>query len=272
MKIDKLLYMAILAAAEAGKQICRVYESNQHNIVYKKDESPLTKADIESNEIINKYLQKSGLPVLSEEESNIPFSHRRDWDYFWLVDPLDGTREFLKKNDEFSVNIALVRNNQPVAGLIYSPVNQVLYFSVPGQGVFKLKSALSVVHGAKILRSIQHKSDRLPYKTERDRMVVVTSRSFQSADTEKYIMTLKNKYRNIELISTGSALKFGLIAEGTADIYPRLSPTMEWDIAAGHAILMELGFSVTDALTGNSLIYNKPELINPWFIARNSRI
>jgi 3'(2'), 5'-bisphosphate nucleotidase len=272
MEINKLLFMAIHAAVEAGKQICSVYKSNLYHTVYKEDESPLTKADIDSHEIINKYLQDSGLPVLSEEESNIPFSRRRGWDYFWLIDPLDGTREFLKKNDEFSVNIALVRKNSPVAGLIYSPVDQVLYFSVPGQGVFKLKSVQSGVTDANNLKTLQNKSDRLPYKTERDKLIVVTSRSFRSADTEKYIMALKKKHQDMELISSGSALKFGLIAEGSADIYPRFSPTMEWDVAAGHAILMEMGFSVADALTGDTLIYNKPELINPWFIAKNSRI
>ena len=272
MKINMLLLMAIRAAVKAGIQIMKVYESNQYNIVYKEDESPLTVADIKSHETINHYLLSGSLPLLSEEASNIPFSQRKSWEYFWLVDPLDGTREFLKKNDEFTVNIALIQRNIPLAGIIYSPVNQNLYFSVPGQGVFKTKSAPSYVFNTDSLQTLQEKSDRLPYETTGDKITVITSRSFHSADTEKYILILKKRYQNIELISAGSALKFGLIAEGKADIYPRFAPTMEWDVAAGHAILKESGFSVTDAVTGDSLVYNKPDLNNPWFIAKNSRI
>lgn len=272
MNTDRLLLMAIHAAVKAGIQIIRVYESNQYQIVYKEDESPLTAADIKSHKTIHQHLSSGSLPLLSEEESNIPFSQRKNWEYFWLVDPLDGTREFLKKNGEFTVNIALIHRNVPLAGIIYAPVNQVLYFSVPGRGVFKMKSAQSYVLRADSLQSLQNESDRLPYTISGDEMTVISSRSFHSDDTEKYISALKKKYRKITLISAGSALKFGLIAEGKADIYPRFAPTMEWDVAAGHALLKESGFSVIDAATGESLVYNKPDLKNPWFIAKNSKV
>ncbi len=272
MNIEKLLLKAIQAAVKAGIHICSVYGSNQYYVVYKEDESPLTIADIKSQEIINHCLLSGSLPILSEEASVIPFSQRKHWDYFWLVDPLDGTREFLKKNDEFTVNIALIHRQIPFAGIIYAPVNQTLYFSVPGQGVFKLQPAQSYVCSAGNLRVLQDQSDRLPYELKRDKITVITSRSFHSSNTEKYILTLKSRFLKTELIYSGSALKFGLIAEGKADVYPRFAPTMEWDVAAGHAILKELGFSVIDARTGDSLVYNKPELENPWFIAKNSRV
>jgi 3'(2'), 5'-bisphosphate nucleotidase len=272
MKINMLLLMAIRAAVKAGIQILKVYESKQYNILYKEDESPLTAADIKSHETINHYLLSGEIPILSEEASKIPYSQRKSWEYFWLVDPLDGTREFLNRNDEFTVNIALIKRTSPLAGIIYSPVSQILYFSVPGRGVFKTKSASSYVFTIDSLQTLQERSDRLPYEITGDKITVITSRSFNSADTEKYILNLKNRYQNVELISAGSALKFGLIAEGKADIYPRFAPTMEWDVAAGHAILKESGFSVADAKTGDSLVYNKPDLENPWFIAKNSRI
>jgi 3'(2'), 5'-bisphosphate nucleotidase len=272
MKTDRLILLAIQAAVKAGLKIIEVYESNHYNTVYKEDKSPLTAADIKSHKTIQQHLLVSGLPLLSEEESDIPFSQRKHWEYFWLVDPLDGTREFLKKNDEFTVNIALINKNSPLAGIIYSPVNEILYYSVPGQGVFKTGSAPAYVHRADSLLSLQNKSDKLPYAVPGDTITVITSRSFHSDDTEKYILTLKKRYRKIVLISAGSAMKFGLIAEGKADIYPRLAPTMEWDVAAGHALLKESGFPVVDAVTGDSLVYNKPDMINPWFIAKNSRV
>lgn len=264
--------MAIRASVEAGMHIIRIYKSNHYNTVYKEDESPVTMADIKSHETIRHRLLTSSLPILSEEESNIPFSQRKSWEYFWLVDPLDGTREFLKKNDEFTVNIALIKRNAPSAGIIYSPAKQILYFSAPEEGVFRLKSAESYVFEADSLQFLQDCSDKLPYDVTRDEITVISSRSFHSADTEKYILALKERFQNITLISTGSALKFGLIAEGKADIYPRLAPTMEWDVAAGHAILKELGYSVIDVKTGDPLVYNKPDLMNPWFIAKNSRV
>lgn len=264
--------MAIQAAVKAGIQIIKVYESRHYQTVYKEDESPLTMADIKSHEVIYHHLLSSGLPLLSEEKSNIPFSVRKHWAYFWLVDPLDGTREFLKRNDEFTVNIALIYKNMPLAGIVYLPVSQILYFSVPGQGVFKTASAQSIVPGVNTMQMLQDNSDMLPYDTGGDDITVITSRSFHSDETAKYISGLKEKYHKIKLISAGSALKFGLIAEGKADVYPRFAPTMEWDVAAGHAMLMESGFSVIDAGTGNPLVYNKPDLQNPWFIAKNNRI
>ncbi len=272
MQIERLLLTAIRTAVKAGTQIVRVYESNQYSTVYKEDDSPLTLADIESHQIICHQLLSTRLPLLSEEKSNIPYSRRKHWEYFWLVDPLDGTREFLKRNDEFTVNIALIHKNIPLAGIIYLPVNQILYFSVPDQGVFKTKSAQSIMPRINTIQSLKDESDRLPFDAAPDGITVITSRSYHSNDTEKYISVLKKKYRKIAFVEAGSALKFGLIAEGKADIYPRFAPTMEWDVAAGHAILKESGFSVVDAATGHSLKYNKPDLRNPWFIAKNNKI
>lgn len=272
MKIESLLVTAMNAAAGAGEVINEIYTSNQPQTTYKSDDSPLTVADIKSQEIISEYLQDSGLPMLSEEDTKVPFSTRKYWEYYWLVDPLDGTKEFVKRNGEFSVNIALMQNNSPLAGIIYIPVKRIVYWSVPGDGVYKLQIKELNNFRIKNLTQLKKQASRLPFEKKRKNIIVVTSRSFKSAETEQYILMLKEKHPDTRLIATGSAVKFGLIAEGTADVYPRFAPTMEWDVAAGHALLNELGYSVTSVLTGQSLFYNKPDLSNPWFIAKNNRL
>lgn len=249
----KLLEHAAAAAREAGNAILDVYNTD-FDVERKEDNSPLTKADKRSHEIIVARLSDvDGIvfPVLSEEGRDIPYEVRKDWDYFWLVDPLDGTKEFVKRNGEFTVNIALVRRDRPVLGVIYLPVKGMLYYGSVSNGVFREDGG---------------KRERLPLKQRPERFTVAGSRSHGSGKLESFIAALKVRYSEIDVISAGSALKFCLVAEGRADVYPRFGPTMEWDTAAGHIIVEESGGAVSKSLT-----YNKPSLLNGDFLVAGPR-
>jgi len=231
----------------------------QDFVDYKADNSPLTKADIKSNEIIVndlKYLYPS-IPALSEENKEIPYKIRKNWEYFWLIDPLDGTKEFVKKNGEFTVNIALIYKDTPVLGVIYAPTLEVLYYAQKDQGAFKQEK--------------NKKPQRLPiYKHHNnDILKVIVSKSHYNQKTKEFVGNLKKQYnKTIEFIRIGSSLKFCLIAEGKADIYPRLAPTMEWDIAAGQAVVEETSGEVVKHDSTETLKYNKENIKNPWFVAK----
>jgi 3'(2'), 5'-bisphosphate nucleotidase len=251
----KLDYKLVISAAKkASKSILEIYQHPQQKIWLKEDNSPLTLADKTSHEIIMESLSKTGIPVLSEEGKNIPFEKRKHWTYFWLVDPLDGTKEFLNRNDEFTVNIALIHKNNPVWGLIMVPVSGKCYYGGPGEGAFLQENEhlLELKPNAKLWDK-NSKSKR-----------VVVSRSHLDRDTLAFISDLKDPV----LISMGSSLKFMMLAEGKADVYPRFAPTMEWDTAAAHAILNGLGWEIYSLDTGLPLTYNKKELVNPGFVAK----
>jgi 3'(2'), 5'-bisphosphate nucleotidase len=262
-----LLRIAIDAAIAGGKKIMEVYDSLNISITLKKDFSPLTEADIKSNEIIKGYLKETGLPFLSEEEKRTPYSERRDWDLFWIVDPLDGTKEFIKRNGEFTVNIALIKGNSPVMGIIYAPYLKDLYFSCPGSGSYKISQASSDSLSNKTLKDLIAIASPLPVSASRDRIAAIGSRSHMSMKTWTYFRKLRKKYKNPEILKIGSALKLCLVAEGKADLYPRFSPSMEWDIAAGHAIIEGAGFLIREYSNNKPLRYNKENLNNPFFIA-----
>jgi 3'(2'), 5'-bisphosphate nucleotidase len=251
--LNKVKEIAILA----GKQIMTVYR-NDFQIEYKKDDSPLTIADRLSNELIQNELKKGWphIPVLSEEGAVIPFRKRVSWEQFWLIDPLDGTKEFIKKNDEFTVNIALIRNGKPVLGVIYAPALDLLFFGKENDGAYKQSAASKYTSDP-----IRLYADRLgPQKK------VVVSRSHMSEDTKAYVKELEKKEGELQFISIGSSLKFCLVAEGSAHYYPRLGPTMEWDTGAGQCIADEAGCRVFQYQTSAPLVYNKEVLTNPWFI------
>jgi len=189
-----------------------------------------------------------------------------------MVDPLDGTKEFIKRNGEFTVNIALIENNKPTMGVIYTPVVDELFFSVPGKGAFKMdQAAVKLFDKGITLDEILNLSNTLPLKKDRKKFVAVGSKSHMTTETEEYLSKYRSKYNEIEILSKGSSLKLCLIAEGKADIYPRFAPTMEWDIAAGHAIIVGSGGLVIHAETKEELSYNKENLLNPWFIASTSK-
>ncbi len=258
--LDLLKYI-IEISIKAGQEIRRIYNSGDFNTRLKSDLSPVTNADIASNELINKYLNSTGIPILSEENNTIPYKERKGWEKLWLVDPLDGTKEFLKKNDEFTVNIALIENTSPVLGVIYSPVSHELYYGCNENGSFR-----SRVSSANNLDSTIKGSEKLPVMFGSAKQTVVLSRSHINRKTEDYIKTRSGSIHTIDTITRGSSIKICMVAEGSADYYPRFGPTMEWDTAAGHAIAKYAGRSVKAINNGKELLYNKEDLTNPDFI------
>lgn len=248
-------------AKKAGDEIMRIYQQD-FNVEFKKDNSPLTQADIKSNEIIINNLKSlfPDIPILSEENKEIPYNIRKKWEYFWLIDPLDGTKEFVKKNGEFTVNIALIYKNVPILGVVYAPTLNLLYYAQKDRGAFK--------------QDENKNPKRLPIynHSNNDVLKVIVSKSHYNQETREFVSNLKNQYKNIEFINIGSSLKFCLIAEGKADIYPRLAPTMEWDTAAGQAIVEQAGGKTLKFNIQESLKYNKQNLLNPWFVAKKINI
>jgi 3'(2'), 5'-bisphosphate nucleotidase len=242
---------------QAGKAILEIYD--QHfDVELKPDLTPITLADQNSNNIITQGLnsQYADIPIISEENAPVAFNTRKDWAYFWLLDPLDGTKEFIKKNGEFAINLALVERKQPVMGLIYVPVIDTIYYAVTGQGCYKVtgRSEPISIH-ANIINS-------------QNKVTVVASRSHVSREVYTFAKKLGREFSKVELIQHGSAIKFGMIAEGKADFYLRTGRTMEWDTAAGQVIVTESGKRVYEYKTGQPLEYNKENLSNPWFIVK----
>lgn len=269
--MDKnLLLTAIRASLDAGSEIMSVYTdpNADFEIEKKADNSPLTIADRKSHMVIAARLASTPYPVLSEEGKKIPVEERQSWNELWIVDPLDGTKEFIKRNGEFTVNIAYVKNGKPEAGVIYIPVKEELYFADSQYGVYKIEH-ITQLDSEETVDSLISKAHRLPYQEEAQRssFIIVASRSHLTPETEAYIEEMKQKHQEVETVSKGSSLKLCLIAEGKADVYPRFAPTMEWDTAAGHAIIRAMGKEVYQAGTQHPLVYNKEDLLNPWFIA-----
>ena len=257
--------LALQAAFVAGKKILEIYNKTI-TVDYKSDGSPLTEADLASHQIIVNVLQSSGLPILSEEGKDIPFYERRNWKYYWLVDPLDGTKEFIKRNGEFTINIALMKNQHPCAGIIFQPVTGVAYAGIDGDGLYKFYVDEKIDPDS--YRNCKANKVEFHSPAEENKIRVIASRSHKSDETENFINNLRLTKNNIELINAGSSLKFCLLAEGIADIYPRFAPTMEWDTAAGHALLKSVGKNIYLHPGGSEMTYNNPRLINEWFIAR----
>lgn len=268
-----LLNIAIRAALAAGRDIMNIYTdpNADFGIERKADNSPLTRADKAAHARIMSFLEPTGIPVLSEEGTQLPYSTRRTWHRLWVVDPLDGTKEFIKRNGEFTVNIALVEDAVPVLGVIYVPVKNELYYGIQQEGIRKVivssVGPYPCVWPIGVADNLSNTQGYGPTETNRP-FTVVASRSHLSPETEAFINELRKLHPDLQLISSGSSLKICLVAEGKADIYPRHAPTMEWDTAAGDAIARAAGCEVINAQTGQPLIYNKEELHNPWFIVR----
>ena len=262
-RLDELLVLAVNASIEAGKEILRVYGS-EFAVEHKEDRSPLTLADRNAHNVIVSQLAGTGIPVLSEEGKEIPFGDRKAWKHLWIVDPLDGTKEFVKRNGEFTVNIALVEDGRPILGVIYVPVKEWLYFAHEGIGAYKNEGIIR----DSALRDLKETAQKLPVDTERTMFTIVASRSHLSDDTKAYVEGLKKKHGEVELISTGSSIKLCLVAEGAADVYPRFAPTMEWDTAAGQAIAEAAGKQVLVYHSKTPVVYNRENLRNDWFIVQ----
>ena len=241
----------VTIAKEAGDAIMQIYKQD-FEVEYKQDNSPLTLADKKANDIIENGLNQLSvnIPILSEEGNDIPYEDRKHWEYFWLVDPLDGTKEFVKKNGEFTVNIALIHKDTPVLGVVYAPALDICYWAKQDEGAFK--------DGKKLPLKIS--DQRNTYK-------VVASRSHMSAETQAFIDAIDTD-KEKELISIGSSLKICLVAEGEADIYPRLGPTMEWDTGAAHVVANESGVLLKKYKDNEYLQhkYNKENLLNQYFV------
>ncbi|PKQ63134.1 3'(2'),5'-bisphosphate nucleotidase [Labilibaculum filiforme] len=264
-KRKELLFAAITASLNAGKEIMEVYNSKDFEIQTKSDNSPLTIADQRAHQAIVAILDDLGLPVLSEEGEHLDYEIRKSWEYCWIVDPLDGTKEFIKRNDEFTVNIALIENGISIAGVIYVPVYKQLYFSDKELGAFRMDA---IEDWTGDLDQLIELSKTLPIAQDRKAIRVVGSRSHMNQETKDFISKLQEKHDDVELISKGSSLKLCMIAEGEAEVYPRYAPTMEWDIAAGHAIVTASGGKVLHLESDLEISYNKPDLLNPWFICK----
>lgn len=270
-----LLDAGIEAALAAGREIMAVYAS-EVEVRWKSDRSPITEADERAHRIITTLLEPTGLPVLSEEGATVPPAQRQAWDRYWLVDPLDGTKEFVKRNGEFSVNIALMGRDalpagplgsaRPLAGVLYVPVRDVLYFAWEGGGAYR--QAAAATSGALPAYERAAMSVRLPVPHTRSTFTIAASRSHRSVETDAFIRRMEQQHGKVAITTMGSALKICLVAEGVADAYPRYAPTMEWDTAAGHAICLEAGKDIVDVTTDASLRYNKHELVNNWFIVQ----
>jgi 3'(2'), 5'-bisphosphate nucleotidase len=251
MDLSGYLDVAIRAAEEASRKILEVYQSDDFDIEAKDDGSPLTRADKSAHECILGILKETNLPVLSEEGRGIPYEERKNWSRLWLVDPLDGTKEFIKRNGEFTVNIALIENQLPVLGVVAVPVTGFVYYGASQSGAFVKKE--------NTIKQLTRKST-VDLLTPQIR--VVGSRSHMNDETARFIQSLKQPI----LVSKGSSLKFMLLAEGEADIYPRFAPTMEWDTAAPHAIMNLIGVKVYLKDSLMELVYNKESLLNPSFL------
>ncbi|WP_425390046.1 3'(2'),5'-bisphosphate nucleotidase CysQ [Ekhidna sp.] len=248
--LESLIETAKKASIAAGAEILKIYESGDFNVESKADDSPLTRADKAAHNKIVSFLKETNIPILSEEGRNIPYEERSKWEYFWMVDPLDGTKEFIKRNGEFTVNIALINKGIPIMGVVYPPVLGELYWGLKDKGAFKEMNG-SVDNLKVSNRSLTDIG-----------LKVVASRSHMSDQTQEFVNSLKDP----EVVSKGSSLKFLLVASGDADVYPRFGPTMEWDTAAAHAIVSEAGGSVVQEDEVTPLEYNKPNLLNPNFI------
>jgi len=262
--MKNLLNTAVIAALEASKAILEIYHSGAFDIEIKGDNSPLTRADTASHNVIMSYLEPTDIPVLSEEGRDIPYKERKAWKQLWIVDPIDGTKEFIKRNGEFTINIALIENNKPLMGVIFVPVTGELYFSSKELGAYKVKIHLEDYNVDALLSM----GNKLPLQREDKTFTIVASRSHMSAETGEYVQQMRDLHGEVKLISKGSSLKLCMVAEGAANCYPRFAPTMEWDTAAGQAICEHAGFEVIDWDTKKNMLYNRKELLNNWFLVK----
>ena len=247
IELEKIVNIAQIA----GSAIMEIYKKD-FKVEYKDDKSPLTEADIKANDIICSMLYKlyPNIPIMSEENKQVEYKIRKNWEFYWCIDPIDGTKEFINKNGEFTVNIALIHNNKPVLGVVYAPVINEMYKAKEGNGAYKNDIKLPI-----------YKNNNL-----KEKATVVASKSHLSKETQEFIDDIDAK--KIIQVSKGSSLKLCMVAVGIADIYPRLSPTMEWDTAAADAIVRESGKKTLQFSNNKPLDYNKLDLLNPWFLVK----
>ncbi len=247
----------ISTAREAGAAILEVYATD-FEVARKSDASPLTEADLRAHRVITARLGERypEIPILSEESEHDAYEQRKGWNCFWLVDPLDGTKEFVKRNGQFTVNIALIDSGRPRAGVVYAPALDLLYWGEVGRGAFKKEAG-----GEPLALSA-------PAEAPRDRLVIAGSLSHPTPEMDAFLDEQRALYKRVEFVAMGSSLKLCMVADGRADVYPRFGPTMEWDTAAAHAVVNAAGRKVLRHGSEEELRYNKPDLHNDWFLVR----
>lgn len=260
------LVLIVKAAVNAGEEILKIYATD-FEIDYKADESPLTLADKTAHNVIVDQLRQTGIPVLSEEGKHLPYATRKNWEQLWIVDPLDGTKEFIKRNGEFTVNIALVEKNQPKMGVIFCPTLKILYFAD-----YSIGGAFKIIFDEQkkifdfTLDELIEMSRKLPLNKINETFTVVASRSHLTEETKAYVSNIEKQVGQIQFVSRGSSLKLCMVAEGAAELYPRFAPTSEWDTAAGQAIVENAGGKVILTDEKAPMRYNKENILNPWFL------
>lgn len=262
INLSENLKLAIEAALKAGEVIMEVYNSEDFEIEIKEDNSPLTKADKVAHDTIKYYLSITNYPLLSEEGAEIPFEVRKTWDSFWMVDPIDGTKEFIKRNGEFTVNIGFIKNQKPILGVVYAPVLRHLYFAEEGFGSYKVENTTN------LNEFNSNKFIDLSKTSPPEIYTLVVSKSHMNIETQEYVNRKQKEHGEIKMVSFGSSLKICKVAEGSANCYPRFGPTMEWDTAAAHAIASIANSIVVKTDLNSTLLYNKKDLLNPYFIVQ----
>ena len=263
---EYLLPYAFNAAVRAGAEIMKIYNSDSYNIEVKSDNTPLTIADRLAHNKIKEVLGATRIPILSEEGRAMLYEERKNWEMFWLVDPLDGTIEFIKRNNEFTVNIALMADNECIGAIVYVPYLGKVYFAERGFGAMLIEGIKPDEQANYTNGEIRAHSKMLPLTTStHDKFRIAVSRSHQTAETAQYIDQMRDKHPDIEIVEQGSSYKFCLLAEGVIDYYPRTTTTYEWDTAAAELILREAGGEVRSLPDYQPLRYNKENLNNPWF-------
>ena len=260
---------AMDAALAAGKEILNVYNdpSSDFQVERKADNSPLTLADRKAHETIMTYLQETDYPVLSEEGKHLPYEKRAQWDTLWIVDPLDGTKEFIKRNGEFTVNIALVKEGVPVFGVIYVPVKETLYWGEVATGAYKMEGVTG--RAGRSLEEMKHRHFVCPVPKQMKFLSLLLPVPI-CRPKRKSILRKSERYTSCGVGVCSSSIKICKVCEGLADEYPRFAPTMEWDTAAGHAIAKASGAEIYQAGKEEPLKYNKPDLLNPWFVVKRN--
>ena len=267
---EYLFHEQFNAAVRAGAAIMKIYKnSDDYDISLKSDHTPITIADRMAHIAIKESLGRTRIPILSEEGRQMLYDERRNWELFWLVDPLDGTVEFIKGNNEFTVNIALMENNICISSVVYVPYYNKMYIAVRGYGAWVMNDVMPDSEASYSYEDINVSMRRLPLtEQQHDKFRVAVSRSHQTPETHQHIDTLRTSHPDLEVIEQGSSYKFCLLAEGSVDYYVRTTTTSEWDTAAGELILHEAGGSTAAYPSGEELQYNKEVLDNPWFIAK----
>ncbi|MGQ1946396.1 3'(2'),5'-bisphosphate nucleotidase CysQ [Geofilum sp. OHC36d9] len=256
--------LAIQAALKAGAAISQIYNKHNYTVTLKEDQSPVTEADLESHQIITQQLTPTQLPVLSEEGNPDLWNQIHQTDRYWMIDPLDGTREFINRNGEFTVNIALIEDKKPIWGIIYIPEQRQLYAGVKGAGAWKWEN---IDNHYLSKQDLQEKAITLPTREADNEYRIVGSKSHKTHTTDAFIARISEVISEIKIVRAGSSLKFCHIASGEADLYPRMDTIMEWDVAAGHAIIEAAGGLLKRWPDGDSILYNSDDMRFPTFLA-----